>query len=519
MTEQTETAPRPGAPEPGAPGAGPASATGPETHAGPGPAVGSASAAAMSPRDRLAVGLLLLSTFVVILNETVMGVALPRLMSDLAITASTAQWVTTAFMLTMAVVIPVTGFVIQRISTRATFATAMGLFCTGTLACALAPAFPALLAGRVIQASGTAIMLPLLMTTVMTVTPPASRGRTMGNISVVISVAPALGPTVSGIVLSVLDWRWLFGLVLPVAVGALALGLVRLPNLTTPRAARVDIASVVISAVAFGGIVYGLSQFGAGPGGVGAASAWAPLGVGLLALAVFVARQVRLQRHDGALLDLRTFSSPTFRVAAVLMAISMMSLFGTIILLPLYAQDVLGFAALQTGLLLLPGGLVMGLLAPSVGRWYDRWGPRVLLVPGAVIVSAAGWGLTTLEPGSSPWVLAGVYTVLGTGLALMFTPLFTASLGSLPPHLYSHGSAMVGTIQQVAGAAGTALFVTVLTARAAAQTADGAGPVAAMADGVHGAFVVGAVISLLAIPAAFLVRAPAGGGAGVGGGH
>ena len=480
------------------------------THPGqhPGAAEAPVAKTAMTAPERLAVGLLLLSTFVVILNETVMGVALPRLMEDLAITAATAQWVTTAFMLTMAVVIPVTGFVIQRITTRATFLTAMGLFCAGTLVCALAPGFAVLLVGRVVQASGTAIMLPLLMTTVMTVTPPATRGRTMGNISVVISVAPALGPTVSGLVLSVLDWRWLFGLVLPIAAGALVLGAVRLPNLTTPRAARVDLASVVLSAVAFGGVVYGLSRIGETASGEHAAAAWGPLGVGVLVLALFVVRQVRLQRSDRALLDLRTFGSRTFAVSTGVMAISMMSLFGTIILLPLYAQTVLGFDALKTGLLLLPGGLVMGLLAPSVGRAYDRFGPRVLLVPGTVVVSAATWGFAALSPASSAWVVATVYLVLGAGLALVFTPLFTASLGSLAPHLYSHGSAVVGAVQQVAGAAGTALFVTVLTARSATLAAGGAGPVEAMADGVHRAFLVGAVISVLAIPAAFAVRAP-----------
>jgi DHA2 family lincomycin resistance protein-like MFS transporter len=467
--------------------------------------------ARMTARDRTAVSLLLVSAFVVILNETIMGVALPRLMTDLDITASAAQWVTTAFMLTMAVVIPVTGFVLQRTTTRAAFLTAMGLFSAGTLVCALAPGFEVLLAGRVVQASGTAIMMPLLMTTVMTVTPPASRGRTMGNISVVISVAPALGPTISGLVLSVLDWRWLFGLVLPIALGALALGAARLVNLTTPREARVDVGSVILSAVAFGGVVYGLSRLGESGQAGGAAVAWVPLGVGLVALSLFIARQLWLQRSDAALLDLRTFSSPVFSVSIGLMAIMMMSLFGTIILLPLYAQNVLGLPALQTGLLLLPGGLLMGLLAPSVGRVYDRFGPRILLVPGAVVVSAAGWGLTTLDETSSPWLLLSAHVVLSLGLALMFTPLFTASLGALPPHLYSHGSAVVGTVQQVAGAAGTALFVTVLTASSTALAGTGSGPVEAMAGGVHAAFLVGAVISLLAIPAAFAVRVPSGG--------
>jgi len=462
-------------------------------------------------RDRLAVRLLLISTFVVILNETVMGVALPHLMADLAIPASTAQWVTTAFMLTMAVVIPVTGFLIQRFTTRTMFLAAMGLFSLGTLVCALAPGFEVLIAGRVVQATGTAIMLPLLMTTVMTVTPAASRGRTMGNISIVISVAPALGPTISGLVLSVLPWRWLFVLVLPVALGALALGAARLPNLTEPRAARVDVLSVVLSAFAFGGLVYGLSGLGAAATTGVATSTWVSLGVGVVALVVFVVRQLRLQRVDDALLDLRTFSTPAFTVAVGVMAITMMSLFGTLILVPLFAQVVLGLDALQTGLLLLPGGLLMGLLAPSVGRAFDRFGPRVLLVPGAVVVSAGAWAFTLLTATSSPWLLLAAHVVLSAGLALMFTPLFTSALGSLPGRLYSHGSAVVGTVQQVAGAAGTALFVTVLTAQAATLARGGAGVVESTAGGAHVAFLVGAGISLLAIPAAFLVRGGPGG--------
>ena len=462
----------------------------------------------MAPRDRLAVALLLFSAFVVILNETTMGVALPHLMADLQIGPSSAQWVTTVFMLTMAVVIPVTGFVMQRLSTRATFLTAMGLFTLGTVVCAVAPSFLVLLGGRVVQASGTAIMMPLLMTTVMTVTPPASRGRTMGNISVVISVAPALGPTVSGLVLSVLPWQAIFVLMLPLAVGALALGARRLPNLTTPRPARVDAGSVVLSALAFGGIVYGLSQMGETAGDGAAVAAFAPLLVGLGALAVFVRRQLRLQRTDAALLDLRTFGSPVFRVSVVLMAISMMALFGTIILLPLYVQTVLGLPAVQAGLLLLPGGLLMGLAAPWVGRGYDRFGPRVLLVPGTLVVSAAGWGFASLGATSSPWLVLAGHVTLSGGLALIFTPLFTAALGSLTPRLYPHGSAVVGTVQQVAGAAGTALFITVMTAQTLSLRDGGAGAVEATAGGTHAAFLVGAVITLLAVPAAFAVRVP-----------
>lgn len=476
----------------------PAGPDGPET-------AGRAPSAGLAPRDRRAVALLLFSAFVVILNETTMGVAVPHLMTDLRITAASAQWVSSAFMLTMAVVIPVTGFVIQRTSTRRTFLTAMGLFSLGTLVSALAPGFAVLLLGRVVQASGTAIMMPLLMTTVMTVTPPASRGRVMGNISIVISVAPALGPTLSGAVLGALSWRWLFVVMLPIALVALALGALRLENLTEPRYAKVDLGSVVLSAIGFGGIVFGLSRFGEASR-TGLVVAWAPVVVGAAALSLFVARQLWLQRTDGALLDLRTFTFPAFTVGVTVMATAMMALFGTIILLPIYAQNVLGLDALDVGLLLLPGGLLMGLLAPSVGRAYDRVGPRPLLGPGTVLVSAALWGLTRLGEQTETWHLLAAHVVLSAGLALIFTPLFTSALGALPMRLYSHGSAVVGTVQQVAGAAGTALFVTVMTARALSATDGGATAVAATSSGVHAAFMVGAVISVLAIPAALVVR-------------
>lgn len=301
-------------------------------------------------------------------------------------------------------------------------------------------------------------------------------------------------------------------LVLPIAVGALLLGAARLQNLTEPRHAKVDLASVLLSAVAFGGIVYGLSRFGeASHAAGGLVGAWTPLVAGAAALSLFVARQIWLQRTDAALLDLRTFTSPVFSVAVVLMGLSMLALFGTLILLPYYTQNVLGLEPLATGLLVLPGGVLMGVLAPGVGRAYDRVGARPLLVPGAVLVSGAVWGMTTLDERSAPWLVLALHVVLSLGLALTFTPLFTSSLGSLPARLYSHGSAVVGTVQQVAGAAGTALFVTVMTAGALAASG-GSGPqdASAVAAGVRDAFLVGAVLTLLAIPAAFAVRTPAG---------
>jgi DHA2 family lincomycin resistance protein-like MFS transporter len=459
-------------------------------------------------RNSLVINLMLVATFVVFLNETIIGVALPRLMHDLKIDASTAQWLSTAFMLTMAVVIPTTGFLMQRLNTRTVFVLAMSLFSLGTLIAAVAPGFEMLLAGRIVQASGTAIMLPLLMTTVMQLVPPHSRGKTMGNISIVMSVAPAVGPTISGLILSVLDWRWMFILVLPIAVGALIFGGARVKNVTEPEKVPLDALSVVLSAFAFGGLIYGLSSLGEAAAGHAAVSPWIPLVVGGVALALFVLRQLVLQRGDKAFLDLRTFSSRGFTVSVVLMVIMMAALFGTIILLPIYMQDVIGLQPLQTGLILLPGSLLMGILGPFIGRLYDKVGPRPLIVPGAVLVSVVLWGMTMLGEGTPwGWVLAA-HISLSAGLAFMFTPLFTSSLGALKPHLYSHGSATIGTVQQLAGAAGTALFVALLTAGSVSLAQGGASQVAALSGGIHWAFTAGAILSLFAIVAAFFVPKP-----------
>jgi DHA2 family lincomycin resistance protein-like MFS transporter len=448
---------------------------------------------------------LLVGAFVVILNETALNVALSRIMADLAIDERAAQWLTTGFMLTMAVVIPVTGWVMERFSTRTVFTLAMSLFSLGTLVAALGWAFPSLLAGRLIQASGTAIMMPLLMTTVMELVPASQRGRTMGTISLVISAAPAIGPTLSGLILQYLPWRFVFVLVLPIALAILFVGLRQVPDLNEPVKVRLDTASVPLAALGFGGLVYGLSLVGSPTAG------WTleiALAVGVVSLALFLWRQLVLQRTDSALLDLRTFAHPIFATAIGVMAIAMAVLFGTIIALPLILQQVLHLEPLYVGLLLLPGALLTGLLGPVVGRLYDRVGPRWLMIPGAVAVLGA-FALFTQLTATVAWqLLLAAHLLLSLGLAFLFTPLFTISLGALPPHLYGHGSAMVGTVQQVAGAAGTATFVTVMSTVAARQPL-GTAPEVALASGARTAFLTVGVLWLAAIAAILFLRKPA----------
>jgi len=447
---------------------------------------------------------LLVGAFVVILNETALNVALSRIMTDLSIDERTAQWLTTGFMLTMAVVIPITGWLMERFATRTVFTLAMSLFSVGTLVAALGWAFPSLLAGRIIQASGTAIMMPLLMTTVMELVPAKLRGRVMGTISLVISAAPAIGPTLSGVILQFLPWRFVFALVLPIALTILFVGLRQVPNLNTPVAVKLDVLSIPLTGFGFGGLVYGLSLVGSPTAG------WlleAALGVGVVSLGLFIWRQLVLQRTDAALLDLRTFTYPIFTTALGVMAIAMAVLFGTIIALPLILQQVLHTEPLYVGLLLLPGALLTGLLGPVVGRLYDRVGPRWLIVPGAVAVSVALGLFGQLAVTTQWWHLLIAHLTLSLGLAFMFTPLFTITLGALPPHLYGHGSAMLGTVQQVAGAAGTALFVTVMAGVAAAQPAT-LGAEQSLAAGARAAFLTVGAIWLVGFLATLFLRKP-----------
>src|SRR3954468_5919148 len=337
----------------------------------------------LDSRSRVAIILLLAAVFVVFLNETFLSVALTDIDNDLKISPTLGQWLSTGFALTMAVVIPITGWLLQRLNTRPVFITAMSLFTVGTLIAATASGFGMLLFGRIVQASGTAIMMPLMMTTIMSLVPPQSLGRMMGRISIVMSVAPAIGPTISGFLLPLVQWRGLFWVMLPIAAFMLVLGALRVPNVSEPRKAPLDVLSVIVSAIAFSGLVYGLSSIGQAAEGDALLPSWIPLTVGAVFLAGFILRQLQLQRKDAALLHLRTFPSRTFTMSLVMLAVSMIALFGTVIVVPLYMQNVLHQPTPVIGLTLLPGGLLMGFLGPLVGRLYDKVGPRVLVVPGA----------------------------------------------------------------------------------------------------------------------------------------
>ena len=451
--------------------------------------------------------ILVLGAMVMILNETSLSVALPAIMADYSIPATSAQWLLTGFMLTMAVVIPTTGFLLERLTTRQIFVASAGLFLAGTVVAALAPSFFILLVGRVLQAGGTALMIPTLMTVAMTLVPAQRRGTVMGIISVVISVAPALGPTVGGAILNHFTWHAIFWSMAPLIGLILVAGLWRLDNVGENRDTPLDGLSVILSAFAFGGLIYGLSSIEKMLQGDG----WVDIAVtvvGVIALVVFIRRQRRLALEDRALMDLRPFRVRNFTLAVIILLLSFGLMLGMVTVLPIYLQTTLGATAFATGLVVMPGGILQAFLSPIVGRLFDSYGPRPLMIPGSLLMVAGLWLMATLGENSAVWMVVGMHVIFSLGMCLMMTPLMTTALSSLPKKLYSHGSALMNTFQQLAGAMGTAFLVVFLTRGTLAGAAAGLSPAAATAQGTHWAFLFAGVAGIaIAVIAPLLKRA------------
>lgn len=444
---------------------------------------------------------------VMILNETSLSVALPAVMRDFGINAASAQWLITVFMLTMAVVIPTTGFLIQRFSTRQIFFSSVGLFIVGTIMGAVAPAFVVLLLGRIVQAAGTALIVPLLMTVMLQMVPLERRGTVMGFIGVVIAVAPATGPTVGGVILEAFTWHAIFLCMLPLLVGVLLLGTKLLSNVGENSTQPIDLISVVLSVVAFGGTVYSLSSLETAlDTGDNVGMLVGLLVIAVIALVVFALRQVRLGKKAQALLDLRPFKIRNFSLAVLIALFSFSVLIGTVTMLPLFVQNGLGDGARTAGLIVLPGGVIQAVMSPIIGRVYDSVGPKPIMIPGAFLMAAGTWLFTTIGTETQVWQLVTFHVIFAFGFGLLMTPMMTTALSSLTGELYSHGSAILTTLQQLAAAAGTSLLMVILTRGTDAGLAAGLTEAAATSDGVRAAFVVAALMVTVIIPITFFMR-------------
>ncbi|MTT30609.1 DHA2 family efflux MFS transporter permease subunit [Terrilactibacillus sp. BCM23-1] len=403
---------------------------------------------------------LIMGAFVAILNQTLMNVALPRIMTDLNITTNTAQWLTTGYMLVNGVLIPITAYLMETFTTRKLFISAIGLFALGTLICGLSPTFSILMVGRVIQAAGAGIIMPLMTNVFLTIFPPEKRGAAMGLMGVAMIFAPAIGPTLSGYLVEHYSWRILFWVIFPFTIIDIVFALIFLKNVGKRAFPKLDLLGAILSTIGFGGILYACSEAGNKGWTDAVIVSW--LVIGVIALAIFVWRQLVV---DSPLLELRVFEHKIFTITTIVNIVLTMAMFAGMVITPVYLQNIRGFTPLQSGLLLLPGAILMGIMSPITGILFDKIGARPLAIVGLIITAVTTWDfghLTNSTPYSSIMVL---YSARMFGMSLLMMPIMTEGLNNLPRRLNSHGTAMTNTMRQVAGSLGTAFLVTVMSNR------------------------------------------------------
>jgi EmrB/QacA subfamily drug resistance transporter len=469
------------------------------------------------------IAILLIGAFISMLNETLLNVALPTIMKDLNISASTAQWLSTGYMLVNGVMIPSTAFLIQKYSVRRLFLTAISLFTVGTILAGFAPHFSVLLVARMIQASGSAIMMPLLMNVMLTGFPVEKRGGVMGLFGLVFIFAPAIGPTLSGWLLEHYDWRMLFHLVAPIAVIVLLIGLFLLKDKKDKVDIRLDLFSLLLSSVGFGGLLYGFSS--AGSKGWDSPQVYVTIIVGAISLVSFIIRQSKLEKP---MLNFKVYKYPMFALSSAISIVISMALFSGMLLLPIYVQTIRGISTLHSGLLMLPGSLLMGIMSPITGKLFDKFGGRVLAIIGLTITTITTYFFSKLSLDTSYTQLIILYSARMFGMSMVMMPVMTNGLNQLPARYYPHGTAMNNTLQQVSGAIGSALLITIMSNRTKTHATDIAASamkhltgkptpavlaemkhqitMKAMLEGINDSFLVAVGISSVALILAFFIK-------------
>ncbi|MEW4843937.1 DHA2 family efflux MFS transporter permease subunit [Staphylococcus aureus] len=401
---------------------------------------------------------LLFGMFIAILNQTLLNVALPKINTEFNISASTGQWLMTGFMLVNGILIPITAYLFNKYSYRKLFLVALVLFTIGSLICAISMNFPIMMVGRVLQAIGAGVLMPLGSIVIITIYPPEKRGAAMGTMGIAMILAPAIGPTLSGYIVQNYHWNVMFYGMFIIGIIAILVGFVwfKLYQYTTnPKA---DIPGIIFSTIGFGALLYGFSE--AGNKGWGSVEIETMFAIGIIFIILFVIRELRMK---APMLNLEVLKFPTFTLTTVINMVVMMSLYGGMILLPIYLQNLRGFSALDSGLLLLPGSLIMGLLGPFAGKLLDTIGLKPLAIFGIAVMTYATWELTKLNMGTPYMTIMGIYVLRSFGMAFIMMPMVTAAINALPGRLASHGNAFLNTMRQLAGSIGTAILVTVMT--------------------------------------------------------
>ncbi|SES15732.1 MDR family MFS transporter [Salisediminibacterium halotolerans] len=456
--------------------------------------------ASSRPNKKLIAALLLSGAFVTVLNQTLMITAIPPIMQEMNITANTAQWLTTVFMLVNGIMIPISAFLIEKFTTRQLFLTAMGTFALGTVIGGVAMNFEVLLIGRIIQSAGAGVMLPLMQTVFLLIFPVEKRGTIMGFVGLTISFAPAIGPTLSGVITETLEWRYLFWLILPMILIIMAVSYRILENVTDLKNPKVDPISIILSSIGFGGLLYGFTS--AGNFGWTENMTLISFAVSSVALYLFIRRQLGM-KHP--MLEFRVFKLRTFTLATIIGMIGFLGLIGLETIIPLYMQNMLGNTAMQAGLVLFPGAMLSGIMSPITGYIFDKIGARALAFTGLTIMTVATAGFVFVDLHTTMAVLAILFALRMFGFSMVMMPVTTSGLNELPRKLIPHGAAMNNTMRQIAASVGTALLVTIMTTTAQTVHVESADTTADIV-GVNIATLVITVLTFIGLILAFFLH-------------
>lgn len=449
----------------------------------------------------------LIAGFIGLFSETALNMALGDLIQVFSISSSTVQWLTTGYLLTLGILVPVSGLLLQWFSTRQIFIVSLTFSIIGTLIAALAPSFEVLMFSRVIQAIGTGLLLPLMFNSILLIFPVNKRGATMGLIGLVIMFAPAVGPSISGLILEKLTWHWIFWVCLPFLILALVSGIVYMQNVSTITKPKIDTLSIILSSIGFGGIVYGFSS--AGENGWGSTIVITMIIIGLAALILFSLRQLKM---DNPMLDLRILKYPMFTLGLLAVFICFMVIMSTMILLPLYLQTGLALTAFTAGLVLLPGGVLNGLMSPITGRIFDKFGPRGLVIPGFAIMLIMLWIMSNVTIETPVSMVIVMHSILFIGVSMVLMPAQTNGLNQLPKNLYPDGTALMNTVQQMSGAIGTAVAITIMSASQKiymnnmTDLSDPSSIRASLTAGVQDSFIFTLIIAMVGLIISFFIK-------------
>lgn len=439
---------------------------------------------------------MLFGGLIAILNQTLLAPALPSIMKEMQVDAATAQWLTTGFMLVNGIMIPVTAYLLDRFTTRKLFFISMGVFTIGTFIAGIATSFPVILLARILQAAGAGVMMPMGQTIMLWTLPKKYRGVGMGMIGLVMGFAPAVGPVIAGFVIDAFNWHMLFYGITPLAILTIVVAYFYLENLGETSNPKLDIPSVILSTLGFGGLLYSFSSIGSYGFNL---EVMITMAVGAVALFCFIHRQLHM---DEPLLNVRVLSNHKFMVSVVLTMLINAALVVGGILNPIYIQTIRGYSASVSGLIMLPASIVMAVMSPISGRLFDKFGPRVLAIPGLIIVTIFTLPMATMDENTSIFYLAFVYTVRMIGLSLVNMPINTWGINALENRVIAHGTAIANTFRQVAGSLGTAVLITVMSIVVASSIDPASIP--AQIHGINMAYLGAAIMMFVALILTFI---------------